>query len=74
MKRSLILLCCLLFGGFSSMAQTLSGTFAAQANQTITLEGAKGLATYSIGSTKADEKGQFTLSFAAADYGVAFLS
>jgi thiol-disulfide isomerase/thioredoxin len=74
MKRSLILLCCLLFGGVSTMAQTLSGTFPAQANQTITLEGAKGLATYSIGSTKADEKGQFTLSYASGDYGVAFLS
>jgi thiol-disulfide isomerase/thioredoxin len=74
MKRSLILLCCLLYGGFSSMAQTLSGTFAAHANQTITLEGAKGLATYSIGSTKADEKGQFTLTYAPADFGVAFLS
>jgi len=74
MKRSLILLCCLLFGGFSSMAQTLSGTFAAHANQTITLEGAKGLATYSIGSAKADEKGQFTLTYAPADFGVAFLS
>lgn len=74
MKRSLTLLCCLLFGGFSSMAQTLSGTFPAHANQTITLEGAKGLATYSIGSTKADEKGQFTLTYAPADYGIAFLS
>ncbi len=74
MKRSLILLCCLLFGGFSSVAQTLSGTFAAHANQTITLEGAKGLATYSIGSAKADEKGQFTLTYAPADFGVAFLS
>ena len=74
MKRSLILLCCLLFGGFSSMAQTLSGTFAGHANQTITLEGAKGLATYSIGSAKADEKGQFTLTYAPADFGVAFLS
>ena len=74
MKRSLALLCCLFFGGVSSMAQTLSGTFPAQANQTITLEGAKGLATYSIGSTKADEKGQFTLSYAGADYGIAFLS
>ncbi len=74
MKRSLILLCCLLYGGFSSMAQTLSGTFAAHANQTITLEGAKGLATYSIGSAKADEKGQFTLTYAPADFGVAFLS
>jgi thiol-disulfide isomerase/thioredoxin len=56
------------------MAQTLSGTFPAHANQTITLEGAKGLATYSIGSTKADEKGQFTLTYAPADFGVAFLS
>jgi thiol-disulfide isomerase/thioredoxin len=67
-------LCCLLFGGVSSIAQTLSGTFPAQANQTITLEGAKGLATYSIGSTKADEKGQFTLTYSSGDYGVAFLS
>jgi len=56
------------------MAQTLSGTFAGHANQTITLEGAKGLATYSIGSAKADEKGQFTLTYAPADFGVAFLS
>ena len=56
------------------MAQTLLGTFAAQANQTVTLEGSKGLDTYSIGSTKADEKGQFTLSYTGEDYGVAFLS
>ncbi len=56
------------------MAQSLSGTFPAHANQTITLEGAKGLATYSIGSAKADEKGQFTLTYAPADFGVAFLS
>ena len=67
-------MCCLFFGGVSSIAQTLSGTFPAQANQTITLEGAKGLATYSIGSTKADEKGQFSLSYSGEDYGVAFLS
>jgi thiol-disulfide isomerase/thioredoxin len=32
------------------------------------------LATYSIGSAKADEKGQFTLTYAPADFGVAFLS
>jgi thiol-disulfide isomerase/thioredoxin len=74
MKRSLILLCCLLFGGFSTMAQTLSGTFPSLANQTITLDGTKGLDTYLIGSTKANEKGQFTLSYAGQDYGVAFLS
>ena len=74
MKRSLVLLCCLFFGGVSSIAQTLSGTFPAQANQTITLEGAKGLDTYSIGSAKADEKGQFSLYYSPQDYGVAFLS
>ena len=74
MKRSLILLCCLIFVGVSARAQTLSGSFPSLANQTITLDGAKGLDTYSIGSIKADEKGQFTLSYASGDYGIAFLS
>jgi thiol-disulfide isomerase/thioredoxin len=74
MKRSLFLLFSLFFVVVSARAQTLSGTFPAHANQTITLEGAKGLDTYSIGSTKADEKGQFTLSYASGDYGIAFLS
>jgi thiol-disulfide isomerase/thioredoxin len=74
MKRSLFLLFSIFFVVVSARAQTLSGTFPAQANQTITLEGAKGLDTYSIGSTKADEKGQFTLSYASGDYGIAFLS
>ncbi len=74
MKRSLFLLCSVFFAGVSAMAQTLSGTFPSLANQIITLDGAKGLDTYSIGSTKADEKGQFTLSYAIEDYGVAFLA
>ncbi len=74
MKRSLFLLFSIFFLIVSARAQTLSGTFPAQANQTITLEGAKGLGTFSIGSTKADEKGQFTFSYAADDYGIAFLS
>ena len=56
------------------MAQTLSGTFPSLANQNITLAGAKGFDTYSIGSTRADEKGQFTLSYVSDDYGIAFLS
>jgi thiol-disulfide isomerase/thioredoxin len=74
MKRSLFLLFSIFFVVVSARAQTLSGIFPVQANQTITLEGAKGLDTYSIGSTKADEKGQFTFSYAADDYGIAFLS
>jgi thiol-disulfide isomerase/thioredoxin len=74
MKRSLFLLFSIFFVVVSARAQTLSGIFPVQANQTITLEGAKGLDTYLIGSTKANEKGQFTLSYAGQDYGVAFLS
>lgn len=65
-----LLSCC----GLSAMAQTLSGTFPSLANQNITLAGAKGFDTYSIGSTRADEKGQFTLSYVSDDYGIAFLS
>ena len=74
MKRSLILGYILFFGCFQSIAQTLTGTFPSLANQTLSLEGSKGLTTYSIGNTKADEKGQFSFSFSPQDYGVAFLS
>jgi thiol-disulfide isomerase/thioredoxin len=74
MKRSLILGYILFFGCFQSIAQTLTGTFPSLANQTLSLEGSKGLTTYSIGNTKADEKGQFSFTFSPQDYGVAFLS
>ena len=74
MKRILILLSCLFLGLGYSIAQTLSGTFPSLANQTLTLEGTKGFDTYAIGSAKADEKGQFSLSYSSEDYGIAFLS
>ena len=74
MKRSLVLLCCLFLALGSSIAQTISGTFPSLANQTLTLEGTKGFDTYSIGTAKADEKGQFSLSYSPQDYGIAFLS
>jgi thiol-disulfide isomerase/thioredoxin len=74
MKRSLVLLFSLFFVGVSSLAQTLSGAFPSHANQIITLEGAKGLATYTIGSAQADEKGQFSVPYSIEDYGIAFLS
>ena len=74
MKRSLVLLCCLFLALGSSIAQTISGIFPSLANQTLSLEGSKGLATYSIGNSKADEKGQFSLSYSPQDYGIAFLS
>ena len=74
MKRSLILGYILFFGCLQSIAQTISGTFPSLANQTLTLEGTKGFDTYSIGTAKADEKGQFSLSYSSQDYGIAFLS
>ncbi len=74
MKRSLVLLCYLFLGMGYTIAQTISGTFPSLANQTLSLEGTKGLDTYSIGSAKADEKGQFSFSYSPQDYGVAFLS
>jgi thiol-disulfide isomerase/thioredoxin len=58
----------------STFAQTLSGAFPSLANQTLTLEGTKGFDTYVIGTAKANEKGQFSLSYAPQDYGIAFLS
>ncbi len=74
MKRSVILGYILIFGCFQCIAQTISGTFPSLANQTLSLEGTRGLDTYSIGSAKADEKGQFSFSYSPQDYGVAFLS
>ena len=73
MKKSILLL--LLWIVCSEVqAQTLSGVFPPISGQLLTLEGTKGFDTYSIGSAKADEKGQFSLSYSPQDYGVAFLS
>ena len=73
MKKSILLL--LLWIVCSEVqAQTLSGVFPPISGQLLTLEGTKGFDTYSIGSAKADEKGQFSLSYSPQDYGIAFLS
>lgn len=74
MKNSIVFLSCLFLIVGSSLGQTISGIFPSLANQTLTLEGAKGFDTYSIGSIKSDEKGQFSLSYTPQDYGVAFLA
>ena len=74
MKRSFFLFCSVFLGWVSAMAQTLSGTFPSLANQTLTLEGTKGFDTYTIGTAKADDKGQFMLTYSPEDYGIAFLS
>lgn len=54
-------------------AQTISGNFSQLPNQEIKLEGFNGLKTYSISSTKVDEKGNFILNYFKSDYGVGYL-
>lgn len=73
MKRKLLLLCCLFLGMGSLLAQTLTGTFPAMANQALALEGAAGFGSYPIATARVDAKGQFSLSFSTNDYGVAYL-
>ncbi len=59
--------------GLNLQAQTISGKLTLLANQTVKLDGFKGLETYPIASTTIDEKGNFTLNYSKADYGVGYL-
>ncbi|TVQ17574.1 MAG: hypothetical protein EA361_02280 [Bacteroidetes bacterium] len=54
-------------------AQSITGTFPALANQQIKLTGFEGFTIYTIGNAKADEQGEFTLSFSEKDLGMAYL-
>ena len=54
-------------------AQTITGNLSLLANQSIKLEGFNGLKTYQISSATIDEKGNFTLNYSKADYGVGYL-
>ena len=62
----------LLQGSFLN-AQVVSGTFSGLSNQSIKLEGFDGLKTYPISSATTDEKGNFSLNYSKADYGVGYL-
>lgn len=71
MKQFLVLIICLYSNGL--LAQSIKGQFLQLANQLIKLDGFNGFKTYAISSTSADEKGNFTLNYSGADYGVAYL-
>lgn len=58
---------------FAYAQHTLIGNFQELAHQTIRLYGYDGFDTYLIDSVKADKKGVFRLSYAAKDYGMAYL-
>jgi hypothetical protein len=53
-------------------AQNISGNLTLLANQTIKLEGFKGLQTYLISSSTIDDKGNFKLTYAKTDFGVGY--
>jgi peroxiredoxin len=57
-----------------SPAQTVSGNLAALAHEEIKLGGFNGLLTYPISTDTLDEKGNFSLPFGKADYGIGYLT
>jgi len=63
---------CLLISHLS-IAQSITGSLSLLAQQEIKLEGFEGLKTYPISNTTIDEKGNFKLSYAKEDFGVAYL-
>lgn len=65
----------LVFLLFATMAtaQSVSGNLSAMTNQAIRLEGFNGLKTYAIDAGQTDDKGNFKLKYAPADFGVGYL-
>lgn len=71
LKLSIILL--ILLNPVFVGAQIITGNLNQLAGQEIKLEGFDGLKTYPISNTKLDEKGNFSLTYSIADYGVGYL-
>lgn len=74
MKKILIFTILLLIPVFVYSQNTISGTFPSLANQQIKLFSFNSFDTYAIDSVKANEKGEFLLSFTKEDYGMGYLS
>ena len=73
MKKIIITLIHLLIITSVWSQNTVTGTFTDLTNQQIKLIGYSGFKTYAIGSTQANEKGEFSLSFDKEDFGMAYL-
>jgi thiol-disulfide isomerase/thioredoxin len=54
-------------------AQSIKGNLMQLGNQAIRLEGFNGLKTYPISATTINDKGNFSLTYSKADYGVGYL-
>jgi len=73
MKFKIISILICAFFSYELNAQSITGSFKQLSKQEIKLEGFEGLKTYPISNTTIDEKGNFKLSYAKEDFGVAYL-
>ncbi len=72
MRKTISLVIYIVYSTFVN-AQTISGNLSLLANQSIKLEGFRGLNNYPISMTTCDSLGNFTLNYSKADYGVGYL-
>ena len=73
MKKTIAFLAVSLFFNAFLNAQSITGNFNQMHNESIKLEGFDGFKTYPISSSTTDEKGNFKLTYSAADYGMGYL-
>jgi len=73
MKFKIISILICAFFSYELNAQSITGSFKQLSKQEVKLEGFNGLKTYVISNATADDKGNFMLSYAKEDFGVAYL-
>jgi thiol-disulfide isomerase/thioredoxin len=74
MRKFITITILLLVSVFVYSQNTITGAFPGIADQQIKLFGFNGFDTYVIDSVKANEKGEFKLTYSVSDYGMGYLS
>lgn len=73
MKKIITITILLLVSFFVCSQNTITGTFSGLKNQQIKLVGFSDFGTYAIDSTKANDNGEFNLSYSKKDFGMGYL-
>ena len=73
MRKIIIINILLLTYAFAYSKSTITGTFPNLTNQQIKLVGFKGFQTYAIDSVRANENGEFNLTYSKHNYGMGYL-
>lgn len=73
MKKIITITILLLVSFFVCSQNTITGTFSGLKNQQIKLVGFSDFETYAIDSTKANDNGEFNLSYSKKDFGMGYL-